>query len=413
MEFFKVLSAKDVYTILQKQAGAYETGTENADLLQSAGRTVSNDLSASMDLPEFNRSTVDGYAVISRDITGASESVPGFLECIYEVLMGEKTDFKLKSGQTAYVPTGGMIPEGADGMVMIEYTEKLDEKTILIHKPVAPGENMTFTGDDLKKGEVVVKKGRVLTPYDIGLLAGLGINKVNVYKKPVFSIISTGDEIIDIDKPQKTGQIRDINGYVLSVLISQIGGEVFSREIVKDDFEKLKDSLTEALAHSDIILISGGSSVGTRDYTKKVIESFENGEVFVHGISIKQGKPTIIGKIGNKLVFGLPGHPASAIIVFNRFVHSYIQSLLNMDIKPFSIKAYLDSNIHSSPGKETYQMVQLIKKEDRYSAVPLYAKSGMMTLLARASGYILIPDDTEGLLKGELVDVYLLQEINI
>ncbi len=413
MEFFNVLTASEVHSIINKLAEEYAIESEEIHLMSATGRIVSEEVTAPLDLPEFNRSTVDGYAVISQEVMGASESMPSFLDCINEVAMGEIADFLLKGGQAVYVPTGGMVPEGADGVVMIEYVEKLDEKTILIHRPIAPLENMTRIGDDLKEGELIVSKGKKLTPYDIGLLAGAGIHHIKVYKKLRFAILSTGDEIVDLEEPKKLGEIRDINGYALSSLITELGGEVVKKAIVKDHFDTLKEETGKALDSADIVLLSGGSSVGTRDYTKAVIESFEGGSVLVHGISIKPGKPTIIGRVGQKAVFGLPGHPASALIIFNQFVKAYMDHLLERPQKEFSVTAVLLGNVHSSPGKETYQMVQLVQDEEGWNAVPFYAKSGMMTLLAKASGYLRIPERTEGLMKGEKVKVYLLKEVDI
>jgi molybdopterin molybdotransferase len=356
---------------------------------------------------------VDGYAVICQDVMGASDSMPSFLECVSEVGMGENTELIVEKGQAVYVPTGGMIPSGADGMVMIEYVQKLDDHTLLIHKTIAPGENITLVGDDLRVGDLIVSKGKKVTAYDIGLLAAMGIGEVKVCKKPKFTILSTGDEIIDLEETQRLGQIREINGYALCALIKQLGGEVIKKVIVKDDFKKLQKEVGQALELADIVLISGGSSVGTRDYTKQVIESFEGGQVLIHGIAIKPGKPTIIGQINTKLIFGLPGHPASALIIFNIFVKNYLYKILNRVIKPLQVIATLESNVHSSPGKETYQMVELVRNNLEWKAIPLYGKSGMMTLLARASGYIRITDEKEGLMRGEQVDVYLLQEVEL
>ncbi|WP_070000580.1 molybdopterin molybdotransferase MoeA [Cellulosilyticum sp. I15G10I2] len=413
MEFFNVLTAKEVHDIIKELARDYFIQSETIDLISAAGRIASEEILAPVNLPEFNRSTVDGYAVISQEVMGASESMPSFLDCVSEVAMGETTDFVLQKGQAVYVPTGGMVPEGADGVVMIEYVEKLDEKTILIHRPIAPLGNMTLIGDDLKAGELIISKGKKLTPYDIGLLAGQGIHKIEVYQKLRFAVISTGDEIIDLEEPKKLGQIRDINGYALSSLITQLGGEVINKSIVRDNFEKLKETLGEVLNQADIVLLSGGSSVGTRDYTKAIIESFAEGEVLVHGISIKPGKPTILGHIGKKVVFGLPGHPASALIIFNQFVKAYMQQLLKRPETDFGIMATLAANVHASPGKETYQMVQLVQSDEGWNAHPFYAKSGMMSLLAKASGYLRIPGSIEGLMKGEKVKVYLLQEVEL
>lgn len=413
MEFFNVLSVKEVNEFINKKAKVFPIGNEKIDLLSALNRIAAEDIYSPINLPAFNRSTVDGYAVISQDVMGASEGMPSYLQCIDEVLMGEKTDLVLKRGQAVYVPTGGMVPDGADGVVMIEYVEKLDEQTLLIYKPIAPGENITYIGDDLKEGECIVKQGKKISPYDIGLFAGIGMKSVNVVKKIKVAIISTGDEIVDIVQTQNIGQIRDINGYALYGRILELGGEVSVKTIVKDDFKKLRESIESALAISDIVLLSGGSSVGTRDFTKAVIESFDGGQVVVHGISIKPGKPTIIGMVKDKMVFGLPGHPASALIIFNRFVKPYMEQAIRKYVPKFSVFATLSANVHASPGKDTYQMVQLIKDKNEYVAVPIHAKSGMMTLLSKASGYIHISNEKEGLLMGQRVEVFLLQEVEL
>lgn len=413
MEFFNVLSVQEVNAILERLANDYIVGLETVGLLDAIDRIAGIDYSSPINLPEFNRSTVDGYAVICQDVLGASDSMPSFLDCVSEVGMGESTDLIVGKGQAVYVPTGGMIPSGSDGMVMIEYVQKLDDQTLLIHKTIAPGENITMIGDDLHQGDKVLLKGKKITAYDIGLLAAIGIGEIQVYKKPRFAILSTGDEIIDIHESQSLGKVREINGYALFALIKQLGGEVIQKVIVKDDFNQLQKELSQAINQADIVLISGGSSVGTRDYTKQVIESFEGGQVMVHGISIKPGKPTIIGQINDKLIFGLPGHPASALIVFNIFVKNYMQKILKRDANPFQVIATLNSNVHSSPGKRTYQMIQLVRTELEWNAIPLYGKSGMMTLLTRASGYICISEDQEGLMKGEQVKISLFQEVEI
>lgn len=413
MEFFNVLSVNEVNNIINQNTKNFSIGSEEVDLLLALNRIVAEDINSPINLPAFNRSTVDGYAIISQDVVGASEGMPSYLQCIEEVSMGEKTDLILNRGQAVYVPTGGMVPEGADGVVMIEYIEKLDEQTILIYKPIAPGENVTYIGDDLKKDECIVKQGKKITPYDIGLFAGIGLKSIKVTKRIQVAIISTGDELVDIDQPQSMGQIRDINGYALYGRVIELGGEVSLKVIVKDDFDKLRETVEEALAVSDLVILSGGSSVGTRDFTKAVIESFEGGHIAVHGISIKPGKPTIIGMIKDKMVFGLPGHPASALIIFNRFIKPYMMQLMSKSASQLSVYATLSANVHASPGKDTFQMVQLIKESDEYLAKPIYAKSGMMTLLSKASGYIHITNEKEGLVIGQTVEVFLLQEVEL
>ena len=386
----------------------YRIGTEEINILEVTERVLANDLVAKENVPEFNRSTVDGYAVKSSDTHGASESIPSFLILLGEIRMGEMADIKISSGEAIYVPTGGMIPEGADAVIMIEHAEKLDDSTLMIYKPLSVGENVILKGDDIKIGEEAIKKGKKLSPQDIGVLAALGVYKIKVYKKPRFFIISTGDEIVDLDEKLTMGKVRDINSYALSSLIIKLGGEVSGKSIVRDDFELLRNKVEEALEISDIVIISGGSSVGTRDYTSKVINSFNGKGVFVHGVSIKPGKPTIIGEGKGKAIFGLPGHPVSSIIIFKVFIEYFIRHLMNIKENVNITTAILDFNFPSSPGKETYQMVNIVEKEGKTYAVPTFGKSGMITLLSKSDGYIVLKPHEEGISKGETREVYFL-----
>ncbi|MBZ4646772.1 MAG: molybdopterin molybdotransferase [Petroclostridium sp.] len=408
MRFLKVLSVNEVKERLAAVFASFTLSIESVDIIDSFDRILAQDIISPVAVPQFNRSTVDGYAIQSSDSHGTSDFMPSFLKVVGTVSMGEKTALQVSAGEAVYVPTGGMIPEGADSVVMIEHIEKLDEDTIAIYKPVCVGENIIYAGDDIKNGQFVLEKGKKLTPQDIGVLAAIGIPKVNVYAKPRVYIVSTGDEIIDLDEELTPGKIRDINGYVLSMLVKKMGGEVVNKVIVNDDFELLKREVKKGMDTSDIIIISGGSSVGTRDFTYDVINSFEGKGVFVHGVSIKPGKPTIIGEIEGKAVFGLPGHPVSAMIVFKAFVEYFIKSIMKAKENLNMTKAILDFNVHSSPGKETYQVVNLQERDGKLYAVPSFGKSGLITLLSKASGYIIIQDHIEGLNKGEEVDVYFL-----
>ncbi|PKM56221.1 MAG: molybdopterin molybdenumtransferase MoeA [Firmicutes bacterium HGW-Firmicutes-5] len=413
MDFFNAISVKEALQIITKLANDYKMDTEVVSLVDAIDRIVAMNYRAPVNLPQFNRSTVDGYAVMIQDVVDASETSPMPLKLVHEVIMGEVVTDVLKEGQTVYVPTGGMLPEKTEGMVMIEYTKQLDEETILIKKPVQEGENISYTGDDLSLGEVYIKAGKRITAYDLGLFASMGVGQIEVYKKPVFSIISTGDEIIGIDEEQSFGQIREINSYALGGLIKQLGGEVNKRKIVKDDFGKIRSALEETLVLSDIILVSGGSSVGKKDYTRQVIESFDNSQIWVHGIAIKPGRPTIFGQVEGKLVVGLPGHPASALVTFSLFVKRYFLTIQKSRQEVVHIKAMLTGDVYAAQGRETYQMVRLSRKADIWEALPLYGKSGMMTLLAKASGYIKIPFEKEKFEKGTFVDVYLLKDLTL
>lgn len=408
MDFFNVVSVEEARRRVMNVFKDYTFEREAISLLESTNRILGEDIVSQIDVPEFNRSTVDGYAIKSKESHGASESMPSLFNIIGEVHMGEISKYNIKSGEAVYVPTGGMVPEGADGMVMIENTEKLDESTLMVYKSISFNENMILKGDDIKIGEIALKRGRRITPEAIGVLAALGISQVKVYKKPRFYIISTGDEIIDLDEKLEMGKIRDINSYTLYSLITRLGGEVVGRSIVRDDYELLKAKVEKATAISDIVLISGGSSVGTRDYTAQVIDSFKGKGVFVHGMSIKPGKPTIAGEGEGKLIFGLPGHPVSSIIVFKVLVEYYIRQKMGIiDFIP-KTKAVMDFNFPSSPGRETYQMVKLKEKDGKLYATPNFGESGMITLLADADGYIVIKSYEEGIYKGEEREVYLL-----
>lgn len=407
MEFFNVKKVSVAKEELYNKFKNYSFGAEEVNILDALDRTLSEEIISNINVPEFNRSTVDGYAIKSSDSHGASETMPSFLNVVGEVKMGEVSQVTINPGEAAYVPTGGMIPKGADGVVMIEHIDKLDDNTIFVFKPITVGENMIYKGDDIKSGEAVLNKNKVLNGLDIGSLAAMGISNVKVYKRPKFSIISTGDEIIDLDEELEMGKIRDINGYALDSLVKSLGGEVVLRKIVKDDFHLLQSNMSEALDISDIILISGGSSVGARDYTCDVINSFKGEGVFVHGVSIKPGKPTIMGEGNGKMIFGLPGHPVSSIVVFKVFVEDIVRRLMGIKENKNTRRAIIDYNFHSNPGKETYQMVILEEREDGLVATPNFGKSGMITLLSKSSGYIVIGEDEEGVNKGEEREVYL------
>lgn len=408
MDFFKVVSVTEGREKISEVFNNFSFDIREVSIVDSLDKTLVEDIISSVNVPEFNRSTVDGYAIRSSDSHGASDTIPSFLTLIGEVRMGEEASISLSLGEAVYVPTGAMIPQGADAVVMIEHTEKLDEKTIAINKPVSQGENIILKGDDIKIGQVLLESGRVISPHDIGVLAALGVPKVKVFQNPTFYVISTGDEIIDMDEELVKGKIRDINGYALHGLIRKIGGDVIKRTIVKDDFSLLKEEVKKGIGLADIVIISGGSSVGTRDYTYDVINSFEGKGVFIHGISIKPGKPTLVGEAHGKPIFGLPGHPVSSIIIFKAFIEKFIREKMRIKEELNSVRAIITSNLHSSPGKETYQMVTIENRDGKLYAIPNFGKSGMITLLSKSHGYIIIGQDEEGINKGEERDVYFL-----
>lgn len=380
---------------------------EELNIEESLGRIAYEDIYSPLELPEFSKSVVDGYALKSKDTVGAGESMPVFLDVLGHVEMGKKADIIVKNGTAVYVPTGAMIPEGADGVVMIEYVENLDENTIASYVPIAPGQGIIQKGDDIKKGEKIIGKGKKIRAQDIGVMSAVGVGKIKVFKKIKISVISTGDEIVDSFGKVEMGQVRDINTLLLASMAVESGAEISLKLLVKDDFESIKAAIEKALSVSNIVVLSGGSSVGSKDMTAKAIEAVKDGEVFVHGVAVKPGKPTIIGRVGDKAVFGLPGHPSSAMIIFKIFVDYLIKKYYFMEEDKIFIEALCGENIHSAPGKETYQAVEIYYKDGGYEAVPIYGKSAAISKVAKSNGYICIDANKEGIKKGEKVKVAL------
>jgi molybdopterin molybdotransferase len=401
MEFFKTTTIEDGRNEIASRLKKYEISHEEVDILESRGRILYEEIISRENIPGFNRSTVDGYAVNSKDSHGASSTIPSMLSLVESVEMGNVPKKSIERGQTSYVPTGGMIPDGSDSVVMIENAEKLDEENIMIYKAVSKGQNVIFKGDDISEGETVLPKGKRITSHDIGVLATQGLSKVKVYRKLKVAIISTGDEIVDLDEPFDTGKIRDINGYVLSARVIELGAEVERKAIVKDEFELLKNEVGDAIERADIVIVSGGSSVGAKDYTYEVINSFGGEGVFIHGVAVKPGKPTIVGMAGEKIVFGLPGHPSSSILLFNIFVKEAMKNIYGTIEVEKSAYCKMDSNFPSSSGKKTYQMVSVYEADGEMYARPVFGKSGMITLLSKADGYIEIEPHEEGIYSGE------------
>jgi molybdopterin molybdotransferase len=421
MKLLKVDTIKEVESKLDKYFSDFQNEVESVDLNEACGRYLAVDVAADMDLPNFRRSVVDGYAVKGSDTFGVSESVPVFLQVIGSVDMGQAAAMSINEGQAVYVPTGGMIPEGADAMVMIEHVEHLGKDLIGVGKPAAPNSNLMNIGDDFKEGEVFFKKGHRIQVKDIGLLAAHGLGKIPVYVKPNLSIISTGDELIHPSETPHGCQVRDINAYAIAAFARSAGANVLSLGIISDEYDKYRTEVIKALENSDLVILSGGSSAGNKDMTARVVDSLGKPGVITHGLAIKPGKPTVIGifadeKEKTKAVIGLPGHPMSAIIVYdvivNRFLRKYY--LGNEEVQE-TLSAVITENVHAGEGRETYQLVSLERIEDscepkqaRWHAVPIRAKSGSISQLMRADGYVVIPSDSEGVESGQLVEVVMI-----
>jgi len=405
---FSVKDVNETISIIYHNFKGYMLEAESVSLKEAVGRITAENILASEDIPGFNRSSVDGYAVISPDTFGASDSLPAQLELVGEVRMGEKPDFTLEKGQAAYVPTGGELPQNADAMVMIEYTENFDDGFIYINKSAAPGNHVVFKGDDAKEGNTVIKAGHALRPQDIGALAAIGYSEVAVKRKIKVGIISTGDEVVDVSEKPTGSKVRDVNTYSLYAGILEYGGEPKVYGIIRDDYGLIREAVSRAIEENDVVLISGGSSVGAKDETYKVIDSLGAPGVLVHGIAVKPGKPTIIGKALGKAIIGLPGHPVSAYFIFRVFVHRLMDVITGASTKfAKSVRAELELNYPSNNGREEFVPVSLSEAGEKLIAQPVFSKSGLITLLTSADGYVHISRGSEGLTAGEEVEVIL------
>jgi molybdopterin molybdotransferase len=406
MQFFKVKTVEETFGLIQEKIPVLEE-TELRELKDALHYVLAKPVTAKENVPGFHRSTVDGYAVRAKDTYGSSESMPGFLTVAGEVKMGEVPSEKVVSGKAVYIPTGGMMPEGSDAVIMIEHCEDVDG-LLNTYKQVAPGENVISKGEDIREGEIILDKGTKLRPQELGALASLGITHVEVFRKVKVGYISSGDEIVPYEtETLSMGQIRDINGLTILGLASDWNAEVVYGGIVKDDFPVFQARMQELYAQVDCLIVSGGSSVGAKDYTTEVIQSLGEPGVFVHGISIKPGKPTILAVANGKPVIGLPGHPASAMIIFNLFGERIIRQLQGEMLvnRPERIYARILKNIPSAMGRSDYIRVRLFEQDGEWWAEPIIGKSGLITTLVKSDGIVEISSEKEGVSQGEYVPV--------
>ena len=404
-EFFKVTELKKV---LEYSSHFPRVETEEIPLDTAFGRILAARIEADVDLPDFMRSTMDGYAVRASATFGASEGNPAYLTIKGAIHMGESPGFAIEPHEAATISTGGMLPEGADSVVMIEHTEAIDGDTIDIYRSVAPGQNLLEKGEDIPKGGVLVPQGKLLRPQETGLLASFGKETVTVYKKPLVGIISTGDEIVSIHERPAPGEIRDVNMYTLSGQIVKAGAVPVPFGIVGDDFDDLFRTCSTALDQTDMVLISGGSSVGTRDFTIDVLSALPESDILVHGISISPGKPTILAKSRNFAIWGLPGQVTSTMVVFEIVVKPFIEHISGLAPDregDFRLSAQLSRNIPSAQGRTDFIRVRLKYADGILWADPILGKSGLINTMVNADGLIEIPLNTEGLDKGTEVKV--------
>ena len=397
-----VKTPEEVLAMIESEFAPLER-TETVCLSDAMERILAEDVAAREYVPDFDRSTVDGFALRASDTFGCSDAIPAILPLQATVLMGQGADFSLDEGACVAVPTGGAVPRDADSVVMLEYTEDYGDGTIGVSKPAAPGMNLILRGDDVYPGKVILHKGRVLSSADIGALAAIGQTRVQVAKKLTVGVISTGDELVPPEARPGPGQVRDVNSPMLEAMLTAFGCKVINYGIVIDEESLLSEKVHQAVSECDAVLLSGGSSVGVKDAACRIIESV--GQLLLHGIAIKPGKPTILGKAGEKPIVGLPGHPVAAFFITKLFVLPLLGRLTGRDMTAYTVTAKVTESISANHGRAQYHCCRLTKKDGQLYAQPIRGKSGLITTLAGADGYFCIDRDCEGLPKGAEIQV--------
>ena len=377
---------------------------ETVPLSEALGRVLAEDIEAEEYVPDFDRSTVDGYACRAGDTFGCSDAIPAILSLVGEVKMGEGAEIAVPRDACVYVPTGGAIPAGCDCAVMIEYTEDYGDGTIGILKPGAPGLNMIFRGDDVFPGKTVLKAGRVLKAQDIGALAAVGKTEVPVRPRLRVGVISTGDELVPAEEKPGPGQMRNVNGVMLAALLKEYGAEAVDYGIVADDEKLLREKTRAAAEECDAVILSGGSSAGVKDAACRILEGL--GELLLHGIAVKPGKPTILANADNKPLIGLPGHPVAAFFMARLFVLPLLAKLEGRTLREYPARAALSESLNADHGRMQLNACRLEEKDGTLTAAPIRSKSGLITQLAGADAYLVIGRDCEGLPRDAEVDVF-------
>ena len=405
-EFFDVVTPKEAIKKLLSKKKFPEMVSEKINTVNSNGRILSQDIKSSINLPHFNRSSMDGYAIYASDSNGVSLSSPNYLEIIEEIKMGDVPKHKILTGKTSRIFTGGMIPKGSNAVIMEEDTEELGNNMIEIKKPVSIGENIIFSGEETKKGNIIINKGTKIRSQEIGSLLESGFTEIFVSKKPVIGVLSSGDELIPPENTLELGKIRDINTYTISNLINNSGGIAEIFPILPDDLNSQLNQAKKALQFCDMLIFSAGSSISYRDTTAEVINSLDKPGVIVHGISVKPGKPTILGLSGKKPIIGLPGNPVSSIMIFINIVKPILDKLNNhISVITKQIDCTLTEDISSQTGREDYVQVSIRSADQKILATPVFGKSNLINTLVNSDGFVTIPPETGGLYKNSIVKV--------
>ncbi len=411
-EFLSLISpAKARENFLKVVSEAIELKSEKISTVESVGRVAAKPIIAPYSLPTFNRSAMDGYAVRAEDTYGASESLPAFLKVVGEVKMGETASIEISNLEAMMIHTGGMLPQNANAVVMLEHTQRISPAEIEVYKSVSAWENTILQGEEILVGETVLAEGQRIRSVEMGGLLALGITQLEVFRKPRVGILSSGDEIVSPESELVAGKVRDVNTYTISALVRSCGGEPIPYGIIPDDELQLRQAVINLKSQSDLILISAGSSLSARDYTARVIQEQGLPGILVHGLNTRPGKPTILALCDQIPVIGLPGNPLSAYVIASHFVKPVIYTLEGMNSQPIpNIRmAKITVNLNSQAGREDWVPTKIIPSNERWLADPIFGKSNMIHALARADGLIWVPEDRTGISADETVTVELIE----
>lgn len=406
--FHRLVRVGEAIRILEEALGGISPlGVEKLEVTKALGRVLADNVSAEVDSPPFDRSTVDGYAVNSADVYEASEATPVKLRIAGEVRIGSLPELVIGRGEAARISTGAVIPRGSDAVVMVEYTKESGDY-VLIYRQVAPGENISTAGSDAARGDIVLRKGIVITPKEIAALTGTGVKTVSVYLRPRVAVYSVGDELVSSSEELRPGKVIDINGPTLTALASECGAEARFYGILPDDYESIVKALSRALESHDVIITSGSTSAGYGDVVYRVFNGL--GRVLVHGLNVKPGKPTVIGVSNNKVLLGLPGFPLSAMIIFNVLVRPILVKMTGATELQDSprVRARFPFRLEAGGGKTEYVPVQLVETSRGLVAYPLLAGSGSATALAVSDGFVTVSEERQFIDEDEEVEVSLL-----
>ncbi|MCW4028514.1 MAG: molybdopterin molybdotransferase MoeA [Candidatus Bathyarchaeota archaeon] len=407
--FRKLLTFEEAKQAIEHQFKPADLGEEETVLLEAYNRVLAEDINSEVDIPPFNRSTRDGYAVHAQDIAGADENEPATLRVVGAVGIGEQTQLNIAKGEAAEIVTGAVMPQGADAVVMVEDTEREDSQ-LNVYSAVSANENVMQKATDIEAGAVVLHRGQLLGPSEIGVLAALGKTTVKVQKIPIIAVLSTGNEVAELGKPLPPGKIYDINSYSLCSAIMECGAKPVYFGVTPDDKTTLTKTLQTALASADMVITSGGVSVGPKDYTAEIVDSLGKPGVIFSGVAIKPGKPITVAFVGEKPVFSLPGHPSAALLTFYLFARSLVLRLAGRPTAPMkTVKAFAGARLFSAKGRLTFISVKLMFDENcRLIAEPVEPNaSGAISTLTKADGFVEIEENTQFVNADEEVSVML------